>query len=78
MGRYPAQSDGSETMTYQPGKRPFNPLLVGAIAVIAALAAFLIFRDGVDTTQQAGIESPTVAPATPTPASPAPKGSGNL
>jgi hypothetical protein len=68
-------------MTYQPGKRPFNPLLVGAIAVIAALAAFLIFRDGVDTTQQAGIESPpapTVAPATPTPASPAPKGSGNL
>ncbi len=73
-------------MSYQPGRNPFNPLLVGAIAVIVALVAFLVFRDGTDTTQQAGVESPpaTTAPAPrPGPISPAtpdkaPKGSGNL
>jgi hypothetical protein len=64
-------------MTYRPGKRPFNPLLVGAIAVIAALAAFLIFRDGMDSTQQAGIDSPPSVTAPPAPATPAPKGPGN-
>jgi hypothetical protein len=71
-------------MAYQPGRNPFNPLLVGAIAVIAALVAFLVFRDGTDMTQQAGIQSP---PTSTTPAPPAkvaptpddpPKGSGNL
>ncbi len=71
-------------MAYQPGRNPFNPLLVGAIAVIVALVAFLVLRDGTDMTQQAGIQNP---PASTTPAPPAkftprpdnaPKGSGNL
>jgi hypothetical protein len=44
-------------MAYNPGRNPFNPLIVGAIAVMLALAAFLLFRDGTST-QQAGIESP--------------------
>jgi hypothetical protein len=45
-------------MANLPGRNPYNPLLVGAIAVIVALAAFLIFREGTGPTQQAGIESP--------------------
>jgi len=77
-------------MAYQPGRNPFNPLLVGAIAVIAALVAFLVFRDGTDMTQQAGIESPPAAttpaprtaPSGPAKVAPTPdnalKGSGNL
>ena len=75
-------------MAYEPGRNPFNPLAVGAIAVIIALVAFLVFREG-DTTQQAGIESPPAAtspaprsspsaPPNAAPATPAPKGSGNL
>jgi hypothetical protein len=55
-------------MAYEPGPNPFNPLLVGAIAVIVALVAFLVFREG-GTTQQAGIESPPAA------TSPAPRSS---
>ncbi|HEX5777337.1 MAG TPA: hypothetical protein VFY21_00710 [Xanthobacteraceae bacterium] len=68
-------------MAYEPGRNLFNPLLVGAIAVIIALVAFLALRDG-DTTQQAGIESPPAAtspgPSAPTTPDRAPKGSGNL
>ena len=77
-------------MAYEPGRNPFNPLAVGAIAVIIALVAFLVFREG-DTTQQAGIESPPAATspaprsghsappnAAPTRPDQAPKGSGNL
>ena len=70
-------------MAYEPGRNLFNPLLVGAIAVIVALVAFLAFRDG-GTTQQAGIESPPAAtnpapaPSAPAPPNRAPKGSGNL
>ena len=75
-------------MAYEPGRNIFNPLVVGAIAVIVALVAFLALRDG-DTTQQAGIQSPpaSTSPAPPAgspsnaPATPdrtAPKGSGNL
>jgi len=77
-------------MAYEPGRNLFNPLLVGAIAVIVALVAFLAFREG-GTTQQAGVESPpaatspaerpgppgppNIAPTTP---DQSPKGSGNL
>jgi hypothetical protein len=72
-------------MTYQPRRTTFNPLVVGAIAVIVALVAFLVFREGTDT-QQAGIQTPPVTnapapsagPSGPPTATPAPKGSGNL
>ena len=68
-------------MAYEPGRNLFNPLVVGAIAVIVALVAFLALRDG-GTTQQAGIESPPAAtspsPSVPTTPDRAPKGSGNL
>lgn len=47
-------------MAYEPRRNPFNPLVVGAIAVILALAAFLFFREG-ETTQQAGVGSPPAA-----------------
>jgi hypothetical protein len=63
-------------MAYEPGRNPFNPLLIGAIAVIVALVAFLVFRDGSGTSEQARIDTqPPVAtkPApSPTPA-PAPQ-----
>jgi hypothetical protein len=48
-------------MTNHSGRNPYNPLLIGAIAVIVALAAFLAFRDGTGPTQQAGFESPPTA-----------------
>ena len=75
-------------MAYEPGRNPFNPLIVGAAAVIIALVAFLFFREGTST-QQAGIESPQAAtnpsttpmrgppgPLNPAPTTPAPQGSG--
>ena len=61
-------------MAYDPGRNPFNPLIIGAIAVIVALTAFLMFRDSTDTTQQAGIETQPPAATTPAPsATPPPK-----
>ncbi len=62
-------------MAYERRRNPFNPLVVGAIAVIIALAAFLIFREG-DTTQQAGVGSPPAA-TTPGTADKGPPGSPN-
>jgi hypothetical protein len=56
-------------MAYDPGKSYFNPLLVGAIAVILALAAFLVFRDSTQTSEQARIETQPPAATTP-PAAP--------
>jgi hypothetical protein len=53
-------------MAYDPGRNPFNPLMIGAIAVIVALVAFLVFRDSSGTQQQAGIS--TAPPQTSTPA----------
>jgi hypothetical protein len=61
-------------MPYDPGRNPFNPLLIGAIAVVLALVAFLVFRDSSGTQQQAGISTappPATAPAPNT--LPAPK-----
>jgi hypothetical protein len=53
-------------MAFDPGRNPFNPLLIGAIAVVLALAAFLILRDSSGTRQQAGISTappPATSPA---------------
>jgi hypothetical protein len=63
-----------QAMAYDPGRNPFNPLLIGAIAVVLALVAFLVFRDSSGTQQQAGISTappPATAPAPNT--LPAPK-----
>lgn len=67
-------------MAPRPRRNTFNPLILGAIAVVAALVAFLIFREGTDTMQQAGIASPPAAtnpvrapsasPANPAPTTP--------
>jgi hypothetical protein len=54
-------------MAYEPGRNPFNPLIIGAIAVIVALVAFLAFRDGSETSRQAGIDSRPPASTTPAP-----------
>ncbi|MEX2128715.1 MAG: hypothetical protein WD871_10805 [Xanthobacteraceae bacterium] len=54
-------------MAYQPGRNPFNPLIIGAIAVIVALAAFLVFRDSSGTSEQARIETRPPAATTPAP-----------
>lgn len=63
-------------MAYDPGRNRLNPLLIGAIAVILSLAAFLFFRDSADMTQQAGLESGPPAATTPAPsATPPPKSS---
>jgi hypothetical protein len=53
-------------MAHKQSRNPFNPLMIGAIAVILALVAFLVFRDTSGTQQQAGIG--TAPPATTTPA----------
>jgi hypothetical protein len=58
-------------MAYTPGRNPFNPLLIGAVAVIVALVAFLIFREGSDTRQQAGIQNQPAQTA-PAPGNPPP------
>ena len=76
-------------MAYEPGRNPYNPMIVGAIAVIVALVAFLVFRESTVGTQQAGIESPPAAtspsttpmrgppgPLNPAPTTPTPQGSG--
>jgi hypothetical protein len=63
-------------MAYENRPNPFNPLIIGAIAVIVALAAFLIFREA-DTTQQAGIESPPAATSPGTTPAPGPRGEAN-
>ena len=62
-------------MAYETGRNPFNPLIVGAIAVIVALVAFLVFREGTDPQQQAGIESPPAI--TGTSPNPGPPGEPN-
>jgi hypothetical protein len=66
-------------MAYERRRNTFNPLIVGAIAVIVALAAFLLFREGTDSTEQARIDppaatSPKAAPSSgpPGPANQAP------
>jgi hypothetical protein len=66
-------------MAYERRRNSFNPLVVGAIAVIAALVVFLLFREGTDNTEQARIDppastSPKAAPSAgpPGPANPAP------
>jgi hypothetical protein len=65
------QQSKEDAMAYQPGRNPFNPLIIGAIAVIVALVAFLVFRDGSETRRQAGINSQPPASTTPAP-NPAP------
>lgn len=64
-------------MAYDPRRNAFNPLLVGAIAVIVALVAFLLFREGMDPQQQAGIESPPAATSPGTTPTPGPPGEPN-
>jgi hypothetical protein len=65
-------------MTNHSGRNPYNPLLIGAIAVVVALAAFLAFRDGTGPTQQADIKSPPAVtspgsvPSAAPPAQPSP------
>jgi hypothetical protein len=54
-------------MAYDPGRNPFNPLLIGAIAVVLALVAFLVFRDSSGTQQQAGISTAPPPATAPTP-----------
>jgi hypothetical protein len=54
-------------MAYDPGRNPFNPLMIGAIAVIVALVAFLVFRDSSGTQQQAGIGTAPPPVTTPAP-----------
>ena len=62
-------------MAYDPSRNPFNPLLIGAIAVVIALVAFLLLRDSSGNLQQAGISTappPATSPAPstlPTPGS---------
>lgn len=53
-------------MAYEPGKNPFNPLIIGAVAVILALIAFLVLREPTGT-QQAGIDSSPPASTAPAP-----------
>jgi hypothetical protein len=60
-------------MAYGNRPNPFNPLIVGAIAVIVALAVFLIFREG-DTTQQADLNTPPAATSPSTAPAPGPRG----
>jgi hypothetical protein len=62
----------SNAMAYEPGRNPFNPLIIGAIAVVVALVAFLVFRDGSETSRQAGInrQPPSATAPAPNPAPP--------
>jgi hypothetical protein len=62
-------------MAYNSGRNPFNPLMIGAIAVIVALVAFLVFRDSSGTQQQAGIGTAPPASTTPAPSTLPPPGS---
>jgi hypothetical protein len=59
-------------MVHRSGTNPFNPLILGAAAIIIALVAFLIFREGPESTQQAGIQSQPPATTNPAPTNPAP------
>jgi hypothetical protein len=61
-------------MAYTPGRNPFNPLIIGAIAVIVALVAFLVFRDTSGTQQQAGIGTAPPPATTPAPSTLPPPG----
>ena len=63
-------------MAYEPGRNPFNPLIIGAVAVVLALVAFLLFREGTGT-QQAGIESPPAATSPGVTPAPGPPGDPN-
>lgn len=56
-----------------PGFNPFSPLIVGAIAVLVALVAFLLFS-GTTGTQQAEFNTTPPAATTPAPPAPAEKG----
>jgi hypothetical protein len=64
-------------MAYGPRRNTFNPLIVGAIAVIVALAAFLLFREGTDTTEQARIDPPAATSEKAAPSS-GPPGPANV
>lgn len=55
------------------GFNPFSPLIIGAIAVIVALVAFLAFS-GTSTNQQAEFNTNPPATSTPAPSAPAEKG----
>ena len=55
-------------MAMQSGNKGFSPLIIGAIAVIAALVLFLMFSGGTGN-QQAGID--TVPPPAAKPTAPA-------
>ena len=65
-------------MAYDPGRNPYNPMIIGAIAVIVALVAFLVFREGTDPQQQAGIESPPAITGQGTRPNPGPPGPPNM
>ncbi len=49
------------------GMNPFSPLIIGAIAVIVALVAFLVFSDTTGT-QQADVKISPPVTSTPAPA----------
>jgi hypothetical protein len=67
---------GSEehAMAFDPGKNPFNPLLIAAIAVVLALVAFLVFRDSSGSQQHAGISTAPPPATTQTPSTLPPPG----
>jgi hypothetical protein len=58
------------------GNNPFRALIIGAVAVIAALAVFLYFQEGAGTSRQVGINAappPAASPAQQNNPAPAPR-----
>ncbi len=56
------------------GSSAFSPLIIGAVAVLIALGAFLLFSDSSGTNQQAEFNTNPPAASTPAPSAPAEKG----
>jgi hypothetical protein len=56
------------------GFNPFSPLIVGAIAVVVALVAFLVFSETTGTQQAEFNTTPPAASTPPAPSAPAEKG----